>query len=263
MVGGDVVTCVQVLDTATGLGYTAIAASRCTNVREVVTVELDQAALELCKVRMIQAHSPLTCEADVLAPPPPLLQYNPWSSELFNGLKMSKIRLMQGDICEVIKTFPEGWFSVRPSVPRRHVTLKGRRGGADVTVVLLWQAVIHDPPSPSVCKSNRSLFASSFYSELYRVLRWRGRLFHFVGGNPRSKEFGPVYRAVMQKLEAVGFKSLVIQAAAQGIVCEKGEDRKSKKGRAYAERQQRLRKKRGGRGAAGMGMGMGMGGSFE
>eukprot|EP00952_Eustigmatos_sp_NYUAD-ZCMA_P002890 12606-Eustigmatos_ZCMA.PRE.1 len=86
----------------------------------------------------------------------------------------SKIRMLHGDICEVIKTFPDRWFS----------------------------AVIHDPPSPSICKSNKSLFGASFYAEIYRVMRWRGRLFHYVGGNPKSKEYAWMYRAVMMKLEA-------------------------------------------------------------
>jgi predicted methyltransferase len=58
----------QVLDTATGLGYTAIATARCPHVNEVVTIEVDHAPLELCR-------------------------YNPWSQELFAS---NKIKMLQG-----------------------------------------------------------------------------------------------------------------------------------------------------------------------
>ncbi|MCJ7625799.1 MAG: hypothetical protein MUO76_20090, partial [Anaerolineaceae bacterium] len=53
----------QVLDTATGLGYTAIEAAR--TAEHVLTVELDPAALEMARL-------------------------NPWSQELFDNLKISQ-----------------------------------------------------------------------------------------------------------------------------------------------------------------------------
>lgn len=70
-----------VLDTATGLGYTAIAlAKRC---REVVTVELDPAAIELAR-------------------------RNPWSRELFD---FGNIERIVGDAARVVEGFPDGRFS--------------------------------------------------------------------------------------------------------------------------------------------------------
>lgn len=71
----------RVLDTATGLGYTAIAAAR--TAREVVTVELDPAAIELARL-------------------------NPWSQELFTR---SNIEQIIGDALEVVPQLPSNSFS--------------------------------------------------------------------------------------------------------------------------------------------------------
>ena len=170
----------KVLDTTTGLGYTAIAAARCSHVSEVVTIEADQASIEMSR-------------------------YNPWSSDLFatpsSSSGLSPIRLVQGDVCELVKGFGDGSFA----------------------------AVMHDPPAMALSKATSNLYAPAFYAELYRVLRWRGRLFHFVGGHPKAKESGRLYKTVVQRLEAAGFKKVMILASAQGVVAEKGEDRKSKK----------------------------------
>lgn len=71
----------KVLDTATGLGYTAIeAAKRADN---VVTVEIDPTAIEIAK-------------------------RNPWSAKLFNN---PKIEIVGADIEDHIETFPANTFS--------------------------------------------------------------------------------------------------------------------------------------------------------
>lgn len=70
----------RVLDTATGLGYTAIAAG-CT-ATEVVTVELDDAALEIAKL-------------------------NPWSRELF---ETPNIRQLVADVGEAVRGMESGCF---------------------------------------------------------------------------------------------------------------------------------------------------------
>lgn len=70
-----------VLDTATGLGYTAIHAAR--SAAEVVTVELDPAALELARD-------------------------NPWSAELFAA---ANVRQLVGDVAELVHEFADGHFA--------------------------------------------------------------------------------------------------------------------------------------------------------
>ncbi len=71
----------RLLDTATGLGYTAIAAAK--SAQEVVTIELDPAALEIAR-------------------------QNPWSTELFSS---PKIRQIVGDAFEEVAKLPSGYFS--------------------------------------------------------------------------------------------------------------------------------------------------------
>jgi hypothetical protein len=71
----------QVLDTATGLGYTAIEAAR--TAERVVTVELDLTVLEVARL-------------------------NPWSRPLFENHKIEQI---VGDTFEVVQTFDDASFS--------------------------------------------------------------------------------------------------------------------------------------------------------
>ncbi|MFW6074424.1 MAG: class I SAM-dependent methyltransferase [Chloroflexota bacterium] len=70
----------RVLDTATGLGYTAIEMAK--YAEHVVTVELDPAAVEIARM-------------------------NPWSKDLFTNLK---IELITGDIGEIIHEFDDASF---------------------------------------------------------------------------------------------------------------------------------------------------------
>lgn len=70
----------HVLDTATGLGYTAIAAAR--TAAEVTTIELDPAVLEVAR-------------------------WNPWSRELF---ERATIRQLVGDAAELVATLPAAGF---------------------------------------------------------------------------------------------------------------------------------------------------------
>lgn len=71
----------RVLDTATGLGYTAIEAAR--TAAEVVTIELDPTVLEVCRL-------------------------NPWSQGLFNH---DNIKQRIGDAYDEVATFEDGSFS--------------------------------------------------------------------------------------------------------------------------------------------------------
>ena len=74
--------CGRVLDTATGLGYTAIAAAK--NAAAVTTIELDPGGLEMARA-------------------------NPWSQELFNN---PAIHCLVGDSSEEITKFPDEYFTV-------------------------------------------------------------------------------------------------------------------------------------------------------
>jgi uncharacterized protein len=69
-----------VLDTATGLGYTAIEAAR--TAQHVVTIELDPGAQQIANL-------------------------NPWSQELFHNRKIEQV---MGDAFEVVPTFADAYF---------------------------------------------------------------------------------------------------------------------------------------------------------
>ena len=70
----------SVLDTATGLGYTAIEAAK--TAEQVITIELDPGAQEIAR-------------------------FNPWSRDLFNN---PKIKQVMGDAFEVVATFDDNSF---------------------------------------------------------------------------------------------------------------------------------------------------------
>lgn len=69
-----------VLDTATGLGYTALELAK--TARHVITIELDPAAQEMCRA-------------------------NPWSRDLFDN---PKIEQRIGNSVEIVRTFPANAF---------------------------------------------------------------------------------------------------------------------------------------------------------
>jgi uncharacterized protein len=71
----------QVLDTATGLGYTAIQAAR--TAEHVTTIELDPAALQVCRL-------------------------NPWSRELFDNPRITQLI---GDSFDVVVEMESGRFT--------------------------------------------------------------------------------------------------------------------------------------------------------
>lgn len=149
----------QVLDTATGLGYTAIEAARTAD--HVTTIELDPAALSVGKL-------------------------NPWSRELFDNPKITQLI---GDSFELVAEMEAGSFT----------------------------RVIHDPPAISLAGD---LYSAEFYRELYRVMRTRSHLFHYVG-DPESKSGRSITAGVVRRLEQAGFRQVRRAPRAFGVVAVK------------------------------------------
>jgi uncharacterized protein len=149
----------QVLDTATGLGYTAIEAAR--TAEHVTTIELDPAALEVCRL-------------------------NPWSQELFDNPKITQLI---GDSFEIVVDLEASSFT----------------------------RVIHDPPVFSLAGD---LYSGEFYRELYRVMRNRSMLFHYIG-DPESKSGHSMTVGVIRRLEQVGFRQVRRAPRAFGVVVVK------------------------------------------
>jgi uncharacterized protein len=146
----------QVLDTATGLGYTAIEAAR--TAEHVTTIELDPAALSVCRL-------------------------NPWSQELFDNPKITQVI---GDSFDIVAEMEAGRFT----------------------------RVIHDPPAFSLAGD---LYSGEFYKELYRVMRNRSQLFHYVG-DPESKSGRSITAGVIRRLEQAGFRQVRRAPRAFGVV---------------------------------------------
>jgi predicted methyltransferase len=149
----------RVLDTATGLGYTAIEAAK--TALEVVTIELDPAGLEVARL-------------------------NPWSRDLFTN---PKIKQIVGDAFEEVQQFGHGSFS----------------------------KIVHDPPMFSMAGD---LYSGAFYKQLYRVLRQKGKLFHYVGdlNSPSNRTLVP---GILRRLKEAGFTKTTRHNEAFGIVAHK------------------------------------------
>jgi predicted methyltransferase len=149
----------RVLDTTTGLGYTAIEAAK--TAAEVITIELDPAAQEIARL-------------------------NPWSQALFDNPKITQLI---GDSAEEIEQFEDESFS----------------------------CLIHDPPAFSLAGE---LYSAAFYRQAYRVLKRRGRMFHYLG-NPESKSGARLIKGVTRRLREAGFIRTVQKPEAFGIVAYK------------------------------------------
>jgi predicted methyltransferase len=146
----------QVLDTCTGLGYTAIEAARTAEL--VITIELDPTILDIARL-------------------------NPWSHALFDS---PRIQQTLGDAFEVVASFEDGIFD----------------------------RIIHDPPMFSLAGE---LYSGAFYEELHRVLKPKGRLFHYIG-DLESRSGRNVARGVVRRLQEVGFSRIVRKPGAFGVV---------------------------------------------
>lgn len=111
---------------------------------------------------------------------------NPWSRELFSS---PKIERRVGDSFDEVEEFDDGIFSV----------------------------IIHDPPTIQLAGD---LYSGEFYRSLYRILKPRGRLFHYIG-DLSSPSVSRIVRGVTERLSAAGFQSVKKQPDAFGVVAQK------------------------------------------
>jgi len=115
-----------------------------------------------------------------------IARQNPWSAEYFSS---HVIELVDADAAEFVAAQPDGSFD----------------------------CVVHDPPRFSRAGH---LYGEEFYRGLARVLRPRGRLFHYTG-DPFSKSRGKSFvRGVIRRLQSAGFESKRADRL-QGVVARK------------------------------------------
>lgn len=114
-----------------------------------------------------------------------IAERNPWSKMLAS----KAVSMFLGDVTELVYKLPSEYF----------------------------HRVIHDPPR--FTKSTGNLYSLEFYSELYRVLKPGGVLFHYTG-EPRIH--GPsLLKGIKNRLEKSGFKVLFYDEKARGFVALK------------------------------------------
>jgi predicted methyltransferase len=102
-----------------------------------------------------------------------LRSLNPWSPE------------GSGDACAVLTLTPGDIGAAITQVPADSV-----------------DAILHDPPRFGIAGE---LYSRSFYDQLARVLRCRGRLFHYTGTPNRLTSGRDVPAEVAKRLRAAGF----------------------------------------------------------
>jgi predicted methyltransferase len=98
-----------------------------------------------------------------------LRSLNPWSPQAD-----PRLTLTQGDIAEAIKTLPDASFD----------------------------AVLHDPPRFGIAGE---LYSQAFYDQLSRVLKRRGRLFHYTGTPNKLSSGRDLPAEVTKRLQRAGF----------------------------------------------------------
>jgi hypothetical protein len=98
-----------------------------------------------------------------------LRSLNPWSPGIGNGLTLT-----HGDIVEQIVLLPDASFD----------------------------AILHDPPRFGIAGE---LYSQAFYEQLHRVLKRRGKLFHYTGTPNKLTSGRDVPREVLKRLRRAGF----------------------------------------------------------
>jgi len=116
-----------------------------------------------------------------------LSRLNPWSRELHSDKRVSMIH---GDAVEKIREFDQKSF----------------------------HSVLHDPPRFSM---GSELYTTEFYSQIYRVLKPRGVLYHYVGSPGGKHRKRDLPKGVIKRLRGVGFEHVTRNEHSLGVVAKK------------------------------------------
>ncbi|MBS3157763.1 methyltransferase [Candidatus Woesearchaeota archaeon] len=104
-----------------------------------------------------------------------IAKHNPWSAEVFTH---KKIKLKICDTVKEIKTYKDNFFD----------------------------AIIHDPP---MFKLSQEMYSSEFYSELFRVLKKGGEIYHYTGAPGAKNRSVDIAAGVIKRFQRAGFKDVV------------------------------------------------------
>tara|TARA_B100000405_G_C16642145_1_gene395306 strand:+ start:304 stop:867 length:564 start_codon:yes stop_codon:yes gene_type:complete len=78
--------------------------------------------------------------------------------------------------------------------------------------------IIHDPPTFALAGE---LYGENFYSELFRVLKPSGRVYHYTGDPSANVTGGGGVRGIVKRMKMVGFETVAIDQHAHGVVAAK------------------------------------------
>jgi hypothetical protein len=104
-----------------------------------------------------------------------LRRHNPWSPDSpWSHEQRGALTVVQADITMAIRDFPASWFD----------------------------AILHDPPRFGIAGE---LYSQEFYDQLARVIKGRGKLFHYVGTPNKRSRGRDLKREVSRRLQRAGF----------------------------------------------------------
>ena len=116
-----------------------------------------------------------------------LARLNPWSRDLFSDTRVSTI---QGDASAKIEEFESNSF----------------------------HSIMHDPPRFSM---GSELYTSEFYTQMFRVLKPKGVLYHYVGSPGSKHRKRDLQKGIITRLRDVGFKQVNRNESTLGLVARK------------------------------------------
>ena len=82
-----------------------------------------------------------------------------------------------------------------------------------------FDSIIHDPPRFS--SATGDLYGKPFYTQLFRVLKHQGQLFHYTGSPKRIKEKDRFLNNTKKRLEQCGFSNILFKEHLQGFYAQK------------------------------------------
>lgn len=107
-------------------------------------------------------------------------------------------------------------WSPDPDAPAAGGRLQLAHGDITAAIVAMpstsYDAILHDPPRFGIAGE---LYSAAFYSEMSRLLRRGGKLFHYTGAPNKLTSGRDVPREVAKRLETTGFKA---QLALDGVL---------------------------------------------
>jgi predicted methyltransferase len=176
----------HVLDTCSGLGYSAVFALKA-GAKSVVSTEKSWPVIQI------------RCQ-------------NPWLMAAGNGPDSTRVGLPRVGLPQV-DLFPVGLSPVdsaridwvHADIIRYIPTL------ADLS----FDSVIHDPPR--FTSATGELYGKQFYTQLFRVMKPVSRLFHYTGSPKKINHQDRFIKNAIKRLEQVGFSKVVFNERLQGI----------------------------------------------